>query len=701
MASFFTQDRYGKSIVTEAHLRPAIGVEQPSISRHLAFWPDQDFDFQNVSTEAEGAYLRRFWIAKLNKLALALQTPAFWDEPPVWIDLFKDTVTATKDGEPVGIDAPLHGLALDGPWERYAGDKTKLHRASFGFRTTDWRGFEMAAQFTRQTEYATLTITLTPKESPLFGFATETKKRLDMLAGVARGEATLEVDQAASEADALFDQVWTQFDGDIAKAYRHETAPAAPIQLVEDADKAALQYWTKHNSFDEDEKPHRKKTKKPEERASIADERRDAPPGYVFTDLRGASLLISDAPATDAPRPFAGFATVEEPKSTLDGPEIEQPRKYLDRLKTFIDRGVAENSGTSERELVANMMLGGRAIYVSPLAAPLREPSKPAELGAPESAERLAKVDRETQEATRFLIVFGDRPTKSQAGRLLERLHAVETLRSAALRDLHAIRSASDELRHTSADLDQLEQAFVVHKIEAGGGDDFVQELERIQEKISSAGSTAIGGLGYRVSRATIYIESFKRRLTEFRPRVVEGWQPYHEFVDRRLTQTFNTILSVGDRRIDLQQRVRGQILISQSRSAASSAEQLVALTTSLEKLAEQNRTANALASAALTRTDLLSYIVVIAATATLGAQIAPDLAFLSAEMSNLLSGALVGAIGGAAFGGLVVWAIYSRRNHLDRRDGLVTVRANQKRRLKELAEELKNEEEQRRRERR
>ena len=121
-------------------------------------------------------------------------------------------------------------------------------------------------------------------------------------------------------------------------------------------------------------------------------------------------------------------------------------------------------------------------------------------------------------------------PSRWQLGRLIDRINQLGTLRLAAVRDLKQITMASDEIHK-------------LEKAKAGG-----ENTRIMAEKLTNAGSLVTGGLMYRIERSRYYVQEYKEQMRQLRVSRLEGFQPYTDFVQRRLFKTFDFIDRVGRR---------------------------------------------------------------------------------------------------------------------------------------------------------
>jgi len=133
-------------------------------------------------------------------------------------------------------------------------------------------------------------------------------------------------------------------------------------------------------------------------------------------------------------------------------------------------------------------------------------------------------------------------------GRLVERIHSLGTFRLAAMYDIEKITSAGDKLKNLQDELRTAESQL------ANAGTDI--DGDYFAKECLLAGSNMNYGLMHRIERSQYYLKSFERHLESLRCRRVEGFQPYDQFVRRRMYGAFDYIRRVGDRYIELRHEI-------------------------------------------------------------------------------------------------------------------------------------------------
>ncbi len=303
--------------------------------------------------------------------------------------------------------------------------------------------------------------------------------------------------------------------------------------------------------------------------------------------------------AVDGPGPFADQNTAQATIGTLwpllransscTAEEIQAlSRQAQDAAST--EGGAVDNSFyeiDDGIEFVANTLTRGRAIYISSMGRNVR-------------GIRLPDTDTNSEEGThtlKFLLVSGP-CDRWQFGRMLDRINAIGGLRLLAMYGLSHVRAAGQETRLLGAQLTAITKRFVDsmersarnygrfdskieeerNEIERDHGN-FVHrlnEVNKIYEPIHlKQGYTpkrfVIGDLSYRIARSRYFFGQFENVLKDLNVDRIEGWQPYDEFVKRRLYNIYDYIDRMGTRLRSLQQRsdnflqLRAVHLISES----------------------------------------------------------------------------------------------------------------------------------------
>lgn len=265
----------------------------------------------------------------------------------------------------------------------------------------------------------------------------------------------------------------------------------------------------------------------------------DATLGKVFADFRG--FVTGDVFHAEAPcDPVQGEGPFQSPfrKPSTDRGRThinrrmsdEWARKVVHRIWPFMSIG-AERS-----EFTVSRFVDGRVIYVSTLGQEVPTANSPVCYYAH------ACTDDEWQ-----------------IGRLLDRLHTMGTLRLAASIQLNDLSRAGSALKGIEGAIEALRRQISDHlSVELSGQQGYALaqvEREKIRvnfralvDSINKMNQAFEGNIEERISQAQYYIEKFKADCPYLRSRRLEGYQPYPEFVLRRLGGSFSFIDLMSER---------------------------------------------------------------------------------------------------------------------------------------------------------
>lgn len=150
-----------------------------------------------------------------------------------------------------------------------------------------------------------------------------------------------------------------------------------------------------------------------------------------------------------------------------------------------------------------------------------------------------------------------------QVGRLVHRINSIGTLRLFALRDLEKIRKASLELMITGRYLD----AISVRNIsDTETARKTREDLNEVFKRLAKLSATVPYGLAYRIVHSHHAVSTLKTIMKDLRVQRIQGWQPYNEFLRRRLFSVFDSIEDMGGRLDQL--RSRANSLLNQIHTA-------------------------------------------------------------------------------------------------------------------------------------
>ncbi len=269
-------------------------------------------------------------------------------------------------------------------------------------------------------------------------------------------------------------------------------------------------------------------------------------PGLRFTEFR--SFVLRDLNS----RFFQiRAARGKFPFAVTDDSDFDDCRtsllNWLNSNAEFV-RGILKfNQSTGEIDQDANCVLceviDGNAIYGSSLgrySRSLRASKARPSSDGPRLHGEAAPL--------RYFIVYNDL-SKYQIGRLIRRTHVLGELRFATAFDVALLHRASARIRALGNYIDQL-----TFSVSADGTPRWKstlsdEELRIVQARLAEISASGIsGGLAYRVAQSRYYADGFKLFLKEMRVRRIEQWEPYDNFVKRRLYHIFRFISDVGTR---------------------------------------------------------------------------------------------------------------------------------------------------------
>jgi hypothetical protein len=136
-----------------------------------------------------------------------------------------------------------------------------------------------------------------------------------------------------------------------------------------------------------------------------------------------------------------------------------------------------------------------------------------------------------------------------QLGRLIDRIQTLGTLRLAALWDFAKLQDQYARLQQLGREVDDAAD-------ERGDAERFLAlaiELAKINNDLP-------GGIPFRVKRSLYYRRQFAESLHILRINRVEGFQPYDQFVQRKLGASYDFIAQVGDLYADIRSEIDLQL---------------------------------------------------------------------------------------------------------------------------------------------
>ncbi|MEO0833577.1 MAG: DUF3422 family protein, partial [Pseudomonadota bacterium] len=204
------------------------------------------------------------------------------------------------------------------------------------------------------------------------------------------------------------------------------------------------------------------------------------------------------------------------------------------------------------RRTVSSLLLEGRAIYASSFAAWLDDAVEdPAWDG----------MMSPSQTAVRYSVFYcreDDDRAQAMLGRRLDRtvlrLHSLGTLRLLALKDLRALYRVDNELSIIEGDITNAGQNPYSRL------DDEGKTVFGLYKRLAKMANLTTGNVYFRVSKSALYSTQFKRLVKDLCPDLdrerIEGWEPYAEFVNRRLYSQFENIARIGERLANARDRL-------------------------------------------------------------------------------------------------------------------------------------------------
>lgn len=298
-------------------------------------------------------------------------------------------------------------------------------------------------------------------------------------------------------------------------------------------------------------------------------------PGEVFASFRGVVLsrnwLIGAAGETELETlRCSGKCFVDtdltdlpevDPEQDYEGEEPPRTPNRWNRISA--GRSLEKNTGlrhalhwpggivpddqklepTFHRRTIANLLIDGRTLYASTLAAAV-----PRSFGSQER-DVLARNSLAT---SRYALFYCPEESSNaqmalsrRLDRLVLRLADLGTLRLLALKDLQRIKAARIRLRNLLGEM----TARGIRGLSHG-------YLKKIYRRSQEINQLCIGTLSERVRKSARYVAEFENRLPDLGSYRIEGWEPYPEFVRRRLTQSYAAIQQVAPLQQEVQSRI-------------------------------------------------------------------------------------------------------------------------------------------------
>lgn len=233
---------------------------------------------------------------------------------------------------------------------------------------------------------------------------------------------------------------------------------------------------------------------------------------------------------------FRGIVLHKDPQQSTSGSSRQiPPATKLPEWKIVLDElwplvkslRLRHERGAMKPEYTVSRFQGSQALYISSLGA-----TSPVEGDLPRP-----RADPEL--SVRYMVVVAYR-SKWMLGRLLDRLHRAGTMRIAAVRDLRGVDKANRKLNDIHFDASKLDE----------------KTAQSLHRKLLNIRAGIDVGLEFRAYRSKYYLKQFKMLVKGLRIQRVPGFQPYDEFVFRRMHSNFETISSTYGRYMEIRREI-------------------------------------------------------------------------------------------------------------------------------------------------
>lgn len=295
----------------------------------------------------------------------------------------------------------------------------------------------------------------------------------------------------------------------------------------------------------------------------------------VFADARGIILLAGEEGLVyRAKKPPGSELKPGDQVSEFEVSEsVDQRLTAIDRLKPFVVEWSGGNDIARMLEYTVSSMMNNRAVVITSMGTqnpygkvqtaeqcrlekwpdyPNCISNNQHDKGAPKEDAASSLESKPPHERMSYIVLLNGLNGKNapinrwQVGRLIHKINLVGTLRFFAIRNLSDIRRAGFRLMIASRYLDQIsthrrfDDPSVAKTTRA--------DLNAVFQTLAGVNSSVPYGLSYRISRSRAAVSTIKVLLDDLRVKRIPGWQPYDEFLRRRLFTVFDTIDSVGAR---------------------------------------------------------------------------------------------------------------------------------------------------------
>jgi hypothetical protein len=528
-----------EEMLAATHRRNAPRARPPFVTCHLAFWNPLEL---TSASEAEAKrlerkqrldnYLKRIWENLQNRKGEGISSP---DTPNRFGDLIFLFASYFRQSEPNGALNRYDPKEPDDNYKRTPG----AHRTQLVTYNFFWWGARATLRWEQHTEYVALTmiLDLSPaktdkamadfeRDEPegVYDLWNNIKKLNEKVSSsdyAIKFDGTTDtdgspIDRYTALHKALYDRVWNKFfDIVLLKPHDDETPLKDIFADFRGLCVGSANASTKSKDWLAFGKPFWR----------VNDTRIAAPDSVAARGLQGGDDPTADVKAVETEI----WKKIAKKKAR----EITDWQAVLNRFWPFVTATV-ENIDFLRQELTASTMLGGNALYASSLGA------------QPPHAQHSGRFPV-------YYLLAVDSLNGWQIGRLIDRLHQLGTFRLAGLIKFGDIRDAAYSLNGIEVEINKARNLIgkpISLTNEARESRERLRQLTldiiKIDGELGALTERFKGDIGYRLSRSRLYIEQFREGTKSLRIGRIEGFQPYHVFVERRLGEAFNFISMVA-----------------------------------------------------------------------------------------------------------------------------------------------------------
>lgn len=256
----------------------------------------------------------------------------------------------------------------------------------------------------------------------------------------------------------------------------------------------------------------------------------------IFADFRGLVLNVGDE-AND----WTTWERISSVRAVAEFDEVSN-LQAVDRALPFVG---ASSPNWRDSEFVICNYIGRRVIYASALGAAGPYVARPHNQPPASSCEPLNYLVLTNGLGIQNHRQIHRKPFERwQLGRLIGQINQIGTLRLLGLRDIERIHLAGDRAIELGKKLDEL-----FRQSTAQGRHDLRRaDLEAFFGDLNDLSASASSGLFYRINASRQAFGQFQRGMEDLKIDVIEGYQPYDEFMRRRLFAVYEEIDRIGIR---------------------------------------------------------------------------------------------------------------------------------------------------------